>query len=193
MAPLPIPAPNSQAVNTGGGVPSFIAVWWNFFNSLLAYVTTGPIGPTPLAGFTDGSSAASGIVGEYISSVLQTGSATSLVNNTAKDVLSLSVPAGDWNVWGDIFYNAAATTVVTNAQGWIGTATVTIPTTLPAAIADIQTGGKLNAGFTVAFSLNGLQMRVSSAGTTTLFLSTRTNFATSTLAAYGQLQARRIR
>lgn len=189
MAPLPIPDPNSQAVNTGGGVPSFIAVWWDFFNSLASFVT----GPGDRVGFTDGSSAPAGDVGEYKNSVVQSGAAVALTTNTSANVLTLALTAGDWDVWGDIFYTGAASVAVFQIEGWIGTVSVTVPSPLPAPITYLQDdGGALWAGVN-PITVNGLRTRVSSATSVTLFLSTRTSFTTGTLAAYGQLQARRMR
>jgi hypothetical protein len=46
MAAPTIPGPSTQAVNTVGSTQNFTVQWWNFFNGLLAYLTTGPLAPS---------------------------------------------------------------------------------------------------------------------------------------------------
>jgi hypothetical protein len=194
MAAPAIPGSSTQAVNTVGSTQNFTPQWWNFFNSLLTFITVGPIGPIPITGVVDGSDAAAGIIGEYKNSVVQAASAVALTEFISADVLTLVLPAGDWDVWGDVLFTVTATTAVFELDCWIGTASVTKPTVLPAAIARVQnSAGDLSNGDT-PITVNGLRMRLStSAASTTLYLSTNTQFTTDTLAAYGQLQARRVR
>ncbi len=140
-------------------------------------------------GVTDGSNAAAGVVGEYLSSSVAIGSEVSLATTVANDCTSLALTAGDWDVTAQIIFDKAASTVVSLQEMWIGTASATIPT-LPnggayARYENATTGGASNS--------IPMSTRVSVNAGTTLFLSTKCTFSTSTLKVYGFIGARRAR
>jgi hypothetical protein len=90
--------------------------------------TPGP-GATAAAGQLPGTatndSAAAGDVGEYVSSVIATGSATSFTTATAKNITSISPTAGDWDVQGECWINSSAASTaqycnVTTSTGALG-------------------------------------------------------------------------
>jgi hypothetical protein len=80
-------------------------------------------------GVTDGSDAAAGQIGEYLTA---SGSGIGLANNVVTTVATLSLTAGDWDVTGNVNFNAAAGTHTFFAAG-IGSVdtlfTATFPTT----------------------------------------------------------------
>lgn len=86
-------ANNSVLKTNGSGVPS-----WS--TSLPASLTL----PTPLiTGVVDGSDAASGDVGEFvISNVPYASSVNVTISGSATDITSILLPAGDWDLWGNI-------------------------------------------------------------------------------------------
>jgi hypothetical protein len=74
----------------------------------ISLITTGLIGTEPSTG-----SAATGALGEFVTANLASGSATALTSPTAKNVISISLTAGDWDVSGGVSYTAAGTTTIT--------------------------------------------------------------------------------
>jgi hypothetical protein len=132
-------------------------------------------------------SAASGFIGEYVSSNVAV-STVSLTAGTAANVTSISLTAGDWDVGGNVVFSPSGTTTVTDLQtsisttsatqggltvrsGWAGTATT------PGDLWGIATPGQ----------------RISIASTTTVYLVAFASFGVSTLTAGGTLWARRAR
>ena len=162
----------------------------------------GTIGVTAVAvsQFTSGSSlgtttndnAATGYIGEYIESEVLSGSAVSLTTVTVADITSISLSAGDWEVWGTAAFLANSTTTITIIQGWVSDVSATIPT-------QPNKGGSCNFSvnhtnaFTAPYALPVGRRRFSLASTTLIYLTARAAFAVSTLAAYGIICARRMR
>jgi len=136
-------------------------------------------------------SATSGNVGEYIQSVVLTGSAVSLTSTVAKTVTSISLPAGDWDVSGNVSYNTAATTAVTNVGAYLSGTTNTIDVT-PGKASLLYFGEIVpTSGLTYAIPVG--PYRLSLAATTTVYLIALGTFTVSTLTAFGALHARRAR
>ena len=160
-------------------------------------ITTPTINQPVINGVTSGVGAAAGVVGQVICAQVSnggspTGCATnsstpvSLTNNTNANVTSLSLTAGDWDVWGSVSTNPAGTTLTSFVFAWISTASATTPL-IP------QAGGSLPnfAGALVTLSVPAQTLNLST--TTTVFLSVQSGFNTSTSSAYGFLYARRRR
>lgn len=196
-----IPGSTTQAVSTAAGTYNFVPAWWNFFNSLLAYVSTGPIGPVPLAGVTDGSNAAAGNVGEYIANVVPFASGVSLTSGTPAQLATITLSAGDWDVTGEVFFAAPATRVIDFYVGFISNVnTGTFPgTSVPGDGFDygqVQTDDSHATGGTSAepYTINGLTTRVNITSPLTLYLMGEATFTGSgTVTGYGALRARRRR
>jgi len=144
----------------------------------------------PALGTTTNNNAAAGHIGEFISATVLAGSSVGLTTTTPADVTSISLTAGDWDVWGTVAFNPAGGTVTSQAAAWISTTSHTIPTQ-PNAGAYINlpiasTGGS-------APTLPTGTTRLSLASTTMVYLSCYSVFTTSTLGAYGFIGARRVR
>lgn len=143
-----------------------------------------------VAGTTTNDSAGTGIVGEFVSSTVALGSAVSLVTNTAKDVTTISLTAGDWDVSGWVGFIPAGTTsytqmVVSNS------ATLNTLDTTPGSVGQLGFPATVNGGV-----VNGLltpPTRVSINSTTTYHLVAQAAFTVSTMTAYGIIRARRVR
>lgn len=136
-------------------------------------------------------SAAAGKVGEFLTASLAAGSATGLVSATPKTIISLSLSAGDWDVWGVADYIPDGATTTSVIQQGISQANNTFGA---ADTFSAASGGNLSG--TVLGSLiaeNVPHQRISLAGTTTVYLIAKASFAISTMTAYGSIFARRRR
>ena len=143
-----------------------------------------------IIGATDGGNAAAGEVGEYKEAEVLIAAAVSLVSATAKDITSLSLTPGDWDVWGVVDTNPAASTTMSTVEGGISTASATAPTK-PNKGALFHYQQSFGAGLAQDFPVG--MRRISIATTTTVYLSVKASFAISTLSAYGLMAARRAR
>jgi hypothetical protein len=155
--------------------------------------STGNFTPSQTAGIvgtTTNNNANAGSVGEVISSSIPLGSAVALSNGVTANIASISLTAGDWQVWGNLLTAPAGTTTQSIVSGAISLTTAAFPTA-PGGGAEVQLPFAVAAG-TGVFAPVG-QMRVSVASTTTVFLVVNVTFAVSTNAAYGFLGARRVR
>jgi hypothetical protein len=141
-----------------------------------------------VVGVIDGSTAPAGSVGEPITSVIAVGSAVALTTLVAANVTSISLTAGEWDVYGVLDLHPAATTTISQVQGGPSATTGTLGTqdqfftdthAIPAGLAD------------PAWVIPRVRVRVSA--TTTYFLVAKATFAVSTLSAYGSLIAIRAR
>lgn len=135
-------------------------------------------------------SGAAGEIGEYVTSTVLVGSAVSLTASTAANVTSISLTAGDWDVWGNVSFNPAGTTTITALIAWISTTSAALPT-IPnnGAYTSLQLSWPTGTTQTIPSG----STRLSLSGTTTVYLSTYSVFATSTMGAYGYIGARRRR
>jgi hypothetical protein len=139
-------------------------------------------------GTTTNDNAAAGQIGEYISSEILIASQVALTTSTAADITSISLTAGDWDVYGNVQFSSAAGTVMTNSQMWANTVSATLPTVPNAGAWAAVT----NSAASQSVNIN-MGRRYSLAVTTTIYLSARSVFSVSTLAAYGFIGARRVR
>jgi hypothetical protein len=173
------------------------------FNNITGYTASGATGTTStnlvfstsptittpvINGVTDASAAASGVVGQVISATVATGSAVSLTSPNAANVTSISLTAGDWDVYGTVAFKPNTTMTVAIASINTTSATVAAASTIAGSVNKLilafTSGGEqiLNAG--------SCQINVSS--TTTVFLVAQATFS-STNTAYGSIWARRRR
>ncbi len=159
-------------------------------SALIIADTTGALsrsgnGGIPLQGTNTNNSAAAGEVGEYITASLASGSAITLVDNTQTNIISISLTAGDWDVWGTLAYISNAATSVTGSIANINTTSATL-------------GSVLDGGYAVLSNEKSVVMstgikRVSISGTTTTYLIAYSAFTINTQQAYGAIFARRVR
>jgi hypothetical protein len=143
-----------------------------------------------LLGTTTNDNATAGNVGEFISSVVNSGSALTFTSNTAANITSISLTAGDWDVWGSICLNVAATTNMFNAQVSVSTTSATMNLTPGQCFLMFWVPGVLGTS-TPMYSTP--PVRVSLSGTTTVFAVGQIGFTTSTCTVFGGIFARRVR
>jgi hypothetical protein len=149
---------------------------YNSGSSIKTYVETGT---------ATNDNASTGQKGEYVSSTVAKASGVSLTSPNAANVTSISLTAGDWDVGGNVGFDAAGTTTMSTLGGSINTASATMGVE----------GTVLNLTFTTGTDnkFTVPTIRLSLAATTTVYLVAQGVFATSTLTTHGVLWARRAR
>jgi hypothetical protein len=128
-----------------------------------------------------------GAIGEYVSSLIASGSAVSLTNATAANVTSISLTAGDWDVRGNVNFTETTSTVTARSAG-ISTTSATLPTDGSEGYCGVQS--------TVTSETNTITLpakRISLSTTTTVYLVGQATFSAGTCAGFGTLTARRTR
>ena len=159
-----------------------------------ASTTFTPNSVAGIVGTNTNDSVNAGGVGEFITAAIALGSATPLVSTTPKDVTSVPLTAGDWDVRANISFTGGGTTVVMEFDGGINTVSATLPTTGTSGRAQNSYG---TAGLTLFaqnnISLNTGPVRISLSGNGTAYLVAAATFTTSTCSAYGEIDARRVR
>lgn len=169
--------------NTTGNTPQIAAVGTdtNITLRLLGQGTGGVL----LTGTTTNDDAPARYVGEFISSVIASGSSTTMTSNASTDLTSINLTAGDWDTWGNITWLTLGT-VPTSIDGWISSASATLPD--PSLRVQLAISGLgANSGFTVPmkrFSLNT---------TTTIYISGNLTNTSGNGTACGGIYARRVR
>ena len=137
-------------------------------------------------------SATAGKVGEEIEAEVSVGSPVSLTSTVVKTITSISLTAGDWDVYFEAGIAPAASTTVTRVLSSIS---------LTADTLDMTTRGR-NTDYTASGATPGLYANPSStvgparfslSGTTTIYGVQSANFGVSTLGGFGLLRARRMR
>jgi hypothetical protein len=171
------------------------------FTTLQATSTITPSSTAGIVGTTTNDNANAGSIGELICAQVTNGgsptgcatnSATpvSLTSNTAANVTSISLTAGDWDVYGSIWTVPAGSTVQSLLDAAVTTTSAVMPTAPNGgAIAQLP----FSAGTGLGVGATGLRMRLSLSTTTTVYLVALSQFSTSTNAAIGFIGARRIR
>lgn len=136
-------------------------------------------------------SATAGNIGEYVESILTSGSATSLTNNTAKTITSISLTAGDWDVSGLVYFLPANTTTATQYIISVSGTTNTLDATMGKLVSTVLPTTTFNGSTSIQAGLP--PYRLSLSGTTTVYLIAQAAFGVSTLVAAGIIRARRMR
>jgi hypothetical protein len=156
----------------------------------------GPAGPTgpaaPVKGVIDGSPAAPGDKGEYISAY--SAAAVNLTTLVTANVASISLPPGDWDIWGAVIFQPTSTG----------------PNSLSAAISGVSGALPSNSDITAGFGtmselwassmpsgkrqvlLTG-QCTSNSNAPKTVFLVAQASFGGGSVAVSGYISARRAR
>jgi len=142
---------------------------------------------TALKGTATNDNAATGYIGEYLSSSVASASAITLTSNTQKTVVTLPLTAGDWDVWAVADVKATGATITKVTTGLSGT-TDTLDTADNAIVIPISVSVATDDyAFPVQIS------RFSLSGTTTVNLVHSITFSAGTVKGYGSIRARRRR
>jgi hypothetical protein len=158
-------------------------------------VTFGSVTFSPttkgIVGTPTNNNAAASYVGEFISSNIGIGTPVAVTSTVCVNITSISLTAGDWDVFGTVYTLPAAGTTTSAYSAAINTVSATLPGSGPnnafVNFTNIAAAANLTLGFPVG------SCRISLAGTTTVYLVTTLVFAVSTMGAYGWIGARRMR
>lgn len=146
---------------------------------------TGPAGPT--TGTTTNDNAAPGQIGEFVSAQSLQGAAVALASSVDKAIKTISLTAGDWDVWAAAGFTTTGQEVTTRA--WINAAGSVAPSL-------DQMGGNAYRNIPVSGTTTALYSvpatRVSLAATGTVTLGVKATF-TGSVSGWGQIMARRRR
>lgn len=155
-----------------------------------ATATTLAFSPTTggIIGTTTNDSTSAGNVGEFVTSQIVSGSAVSLTSTTPSNITSISLTAGDWDVWISPAFTGSATSGSFRAS--ISTTTATENTVA----GNFVSFGPISSPFSVFnVGMGSLTVRFSLASTTTVFFVARSDFSGGTCSGFGQISARRVR
>ena len=110
-----------------------------------------------------------------------------MTTNTPANCTSLSLTAGDWDVWGAVVFVPNAGTTIQSISAGASTTSATQP--------PLGSYSLLNASFNTANNqvLASPVVRVNVASTTTVFMVGQTSFGVSTMTCNGYISARRRR
>lgn len=128
-----------------------------------------------------GDQGGAGVVGQVITSNIPFGSALSFTTGVIKDITSISLTAGDWDVYGNVTGHTAST--LTSVTAWINTTSVTQPDYSNITITALSTN---YGGLTVP------SLRVNVTTTTTVYL-TALFTGSGGITGCGTIYARRVR
>lgn len=146
-----------------------------------------------LRGTATNDSAAAGFIGEAIESTVLVASAAGLTTGTGLSITSISLTAGDWEVAGNVVYQTSSGVSVTKVFSSISTTDNTLDATTGGRLSSISMGAVIPGASNNSWSIPVGPIRISSAGTTTVYLVAQATFTASTLAAYGHIKGRRVR
>jgi len=147
-----------------------------------------------IIGTTTNNNADAGSIGELISSIILIGSKVSLVTATAKNITSITLTSGDWDVWGSIWTAPDGGTITTKIEGSINSTTDTLATTPAVGTSySSQTGFISAAAEAIVLGIPETRVLVPTSSTTTIYLVASVTFSVSTLSGYGNIYARRRR
>lgn len=149
-------------------------------------------GNTVIKGVNTNSSAAAGVVGEIISSLVASASGVSLTTATAANVTSVTLTAGDWDVSGYIYFEASGATRIdgagTPAQAGIHSTSSTLPGMDSGRQGEIQPQSGNGYDYQVIVPV----ARVSLSGSATYYLVGQCTH-NGVVTASGSIRARRVR
>lgn len=136
-----------------------------------------------LVGSTSAISA--GNVGYSISSIISSGSAISLTTGTPADITSISLSAGNWDIWGNFSLIGGTGTTFTFLAGWINSTSATMPDS--SLISSLGISGTITNSSSVSLCVPSFNLLLGSP--TIFYLSVSADFAVSTLTACGGIYA----
>jgi hypothetical protein len=179
--------------------------WTSSAQGAKTTIDTTPIGSTTIAtvatfnnsgcsftGTTTNDNASAGFYGEVINSSILIASEVTLTTATTANVTSISLTAGDWEVYGNVTYDFNGTTA-TKINAAISTTSATLPTSATAGGISKFNVTTTTLTDTAAFDTPLSGVRMSLSGTTTVYLVARAIFSAGTTKAYGFIEARRMR
>lgn len=155
-------------------------------SGLTAITTAGGVS---IKGTNTNNDAALGNIGEYVESVIPQTSAVPLTTGTNTNITSISLSAGDWDVFGNISFRSNTNTSITLLVGGASLTSGTLASQTDRAAS--ATSGQVPGVADISLSLPIVRFKL--AVTTTIYLVVLSSFSTDTLTGYGRISARRVR
>lgn len=143
-----------------------------------------------IQGTNTNDNAAAGFVGEYTESIISVGQNAPTTDQYG-DLTSISLTAGDWDVWGMVAWDQNGATWTTQRTG-ISVTTGNSSTGLTAGD-NVVLDGNASSSTTPTFVSQHATWRVSLNATTTIYLKYRAAYSVGTPKAQGGIKARRVR
>jgi len=168
--------------NAATGNSPLIAVGGSDTNIILTLNGQGT-GGVAVHGTSTNDSASAGYVGEFATN---SASSTSISNNTATNIVTLSLTAGDWDVWGAITYIAAGGTLPTTFISGVSSSSASVQGIYTQLSGIPWTSGATN-------QIDAPFNRISLAATSNVYLVGFASFTVSTMTTTGIIYARRVR
>lgn len=159
-------------------------------STIAAGVTLTNNGKSVLKGTITNDSAATGYIGEYVSASVALGSPVSGTNGQYVNITSISLTAGDWNIDGQVEFDANGATYTAGPTGAVSAFTGN--TTTDHVFGD-NVRGTLAPTATAGTGVSINSWRKSLSSTTTIFLKFRSDFSAGTARGYGRISALRVR
>ena len=145
-----------------------------------------------IIGTTTNNNANAGSVGEYISSNVNSASFVSLTTATAKDMTSIELTAGDWEIGGNLVFRMDASTNVNRVLGQIAGVSNTFgDASYSSALQYGSTGFVPGLNLDIGIVIPTLRTSISS--TVTRYIVARADFTAGICKVAGNLWARRVR
>lgn len=146
-----------------------------------------------IIGTTTNNDAASGSVGEYVTSNIPVASAITLSSGAGTNITTISLTAGDWDVFGNISFGGDTNTVVGFTLAGSSIVSQTFPDASQYASSGFGSPGILAFANSTRIGLPIPTTRLSLSGTTTVYLVADMLFSVGAGTACGTLSARRRR
>lgn len=146
----------------------------------------------PLVGVTDGSSAAAGVIGEFMASTVLVGAAVNLVDNVVTNIASITLTPGDWDVTIGAGITGAPSTTTTLVAATLHTTNNALSNLPGSQFQQPFPGGQAifaTQDFMTAIGPRRFNVTVN----TSVYFNAYIRIAVSTAAAYGTIRARRVR
>lgn len=154
-------------------------------------VTFGSVAFSPttqgIVGTTAGTAASAGYVGEVISSTILGASSVNLPNATLVNLTSITLTAGDWDVWGSTGFNATAVTGFVGSSGSSATSLTKPDFAFQLVINDSSVLTNLGDGGAIPYQ------RFNVSASTVIYLVVSAQFSAGSCRGFGSIFARRAR
>lgn len=142
-----------------------------------------------IVGTTDGTSKASGLLGEVLSGAVNSGAAVSLTTATVANLSNAALTAGNWMVYGTVQFVGSGATV-TKIEAAISAANSDIPASTAERFSAQAMSLTTFTGELGSLKIGPYYLKVT--GNATRYINCRATFSAGTMTAYGYIEARRV-
>lgn len=183
----PVTMSNDCTITSGGAI-TCTRSGGTLLTSLFAPLTNPTAGQNnyfPFVGTTAGGNATAGNVGEMLTAA---GTSQSLTTATPLTLISISLTAGDWDVWGAVYFTGAG---AGNVSQYVASISTIANNVCVACVGSAQM--VMGSGTMAGWGTMVPMQRVNITATTTYYLSGQATFASLASSGTGSIFARRVR